>query len=206
MTTVSHGKSSLGPSLIVAGGSLSAQDSKPSGLPSARDSLALAISKEQLALRESIIAGSKQWKTLYYAPSTTRSVGFPRSLGLLVSEVQTLEKKIMGNMSRLTNQHHYDIQSMRSIAATIPKYSKDVPRQLVEYLAQHDDVPTFQEAVEETEKGGAFVELNWVLTEVRGGWEPPTDRGTFEKEITEQNQGSVAAFALILTTKMFLTD
>jgi hypothetical protein len=95
-------------------------------------------------------------------------------------------------MSRLTNQHHYDIKSMRSIAATIPKYSKDVPRQLVEYLAQHDDVPTFQEAIEETEKGGAFVELNWVLKEVRRGWAPPTDRGTFEGEITEQDQGSVA--------------
>jgi hypothetical protein len=187
MTTISHGKSSLGPSLIVADGSL---PETPSELPSAQDSL--ATNKKQLDLRESIIAESKQWKTLHYAPSTTRSVGFPRRLGNLDSEVQTLETQIMVNMYRLKNQHYYDIEAMRSIAATIPKYSKDVPRQLAEFLSEQDDVPTFQEAIEETEKGGAFVELNDVLKEVRRGWELPTDRGSSEREMTEQ--GSVAEF------------
>lgn len=184
MTTISPSIASVETSLVAAGSSLD-PSLTPSNLVSARDSL--ATNMEQMDLRKSIIDDSKKWKGLYYAPTS-----FQKLSADLESERRTLERKVMDDMSHLTEAYNYNIASIQSISAKIPKYPKDVPRQLVEYLSQQSDVPTFDTAVRETGLGGAFVELNYVLERVKFDQVSTTDQGTKGGEVQEWEGGSIA--------------
>lgn len=188
MTMMSPSTASVETSLAFADRSSLDPSLTPSDLVSARDSL--ATNMEQMDLRQSIIDDSKEWKGLYYAPTSAQRIGVD-----LESKRKTLERKVMDDMSHLTEAYNYHIASIQSISAKIPKYPKDIPRQLVEYLSQQSDVPTFENAVRETGLGGAFVELNWVLKQVKRGRELQRDSGTGEGETTdpEPDNGSVAA-------------
>jgi len=178
MTTISPSTASVKTSLVVADRTLLDPSLTPSDLVSARDSL--ESNKKQMDLRQSIIDDSKEWKSLYYAPTS-----FQKLSADLESERRTLERKVMDDMSHLTEAYNYNIASIRSISSKIPKYPKDVPRQLVEYLSQQSDVPTFETVVRETGLGGAFVELNWVLKQVKLGRKSETDQGTCGADDTE---------------------
>lgn len=160
MAPTSHSDPSLGTSLISSDRSVLVQESISSNHSLAKASL--ITNKEQMDLRKSVIENIKKWKGLYYAPTFAQRIGVD-----LESERKTLEKKVMDDMSHMTKAYNYNVESIRSISAKIPKYPKDVPRQLVEYLSQQSVVPTFETAVRETGLGGAFVELNWVLKRVK---------------------------------------
>jgi len=177
MAPTSHSNPSLGTSLISSDRSVLVQESISSNHSLAKASL--ITNKEQMDLRKSVVENSKKWKGLYYAPTSFQK------LSDLESERRTLERKLMDDMSHLTEAYNYNIASIRSISAKIPKYPKDVPRQLVEYLSEQDDVPTFEDAITSTGSGGAFVELNWVLKQVKLGRESETDQGTCAADDTE---------------------
>lgn len=171
MTKISPSTASVETSLVAADLSSPDPSLTPSVLVSARDSL--AANKKQMDLRSRIIKDSQLWKGIYYTPTSTQ-----KFVMNLESKRKTLEDKILYDMSHLSKAYDYDINSIHSISANIPKYSKDVPRQLIEYLSEQDDVPTFEDAITNTGSGGAFVELNWVLKQVKLDRGSETEQGT----------------------------